>query len=51
MKVIKCVELNDMPFDKYDSNVNGLVHATGCECQFEDGHWAVEYENSNFEYA
>lgn len=44
-KVIKCVYLDEMPFDK-----NG-VHATGNYVQFDNGNWELEYADSDFEYA
>lgn len=44
-KVVKCIELYEMPFDK------GGVHATGNYVQFDNGDCAYEYEDSNFEYS
>lgn len=51
MRVVKTrMHLLKMPFDKYEDNV-GFVHATGDYCQFEDGHWEMEYEDDVFDDA
>ena len=51
MRAIKRIWLASMPFDRWDSNLHGFVHATGYECQLETGEFVLEWEDDPIEDA
>lgn len=48
MKAVKAILLNDMPFDRFDTDKRNFVHATGRLIVFDDGSTEVEYEDDEY---
>ena len=46
-KLLGFVRLEEMPFDRWDSDKNQHVHATGRVLAYDNGKYVIEYEDDD----